>query len=50
MDRILFAVDWPFVAESRPGVTWMDAVPLSTEDKMKILGGNAKRLLKMPSP
>jgi 2,3-dihydroxybenzoate decarboxylase len=45
-DRILFAVDWPFVANP-PGVDWMKSVPLCDEDKAKILSGNAKRLLKM---
>jgi len=49
-DRILFAVDWPFVAESRPAVAWMDGVPLAAEDKAKILGGNAKRLLRIAAP
>lgn len=46
VDRILFAVDWPFV-KNEPAVRWMDGVPLSDEDKAKILGGNAKRLLRM---
>jgi predicted TIM-barrel fold metal-dependent hydrolase len=47
VDRILFSVDWPFVANT-PGVKWMtDEVPLCQEDKAKILGGNAKRLLRM---
>ena len=46
VDRILFAVDWPFVANP-PGVDWMKTVPLCDEDKAKILSGNAKRLLKM---
>jgi predicted TIM-barrel fold metal-dependent hydrolase len=47
VDRILFSVDWPFVANG-PGVRWMtDEVPLCREDKEKILGGNAKRLLRM---
>ncbi len=46
VDRILFAVDWPFVANP-PGVDWMKTVPLCDEDKAKILSGNAKRLLKI---
>jgi predicted TIM-barrel fold metal-dependent hydrolase len=47
VDRILFAVDWPFVLDNKPAVKWMEHVPLSDEDKAKILSGNAKRLLKM---
>lgn len=46
VDHILFAVDWPFV-ENPPAVDWMKDVPLSDADKVKILSGNAKRLLKM---
>ena len=46
IDRILFAVDWPFVTNP-PAVRWMEAVPLCDEDKVKILSGNAKRLLRM---
>jgi predicted TIM-barrel fold metal-dependent hydrolase len=46
IDRILFAVDWPFVMNP-PGVKWMETVPLCDEDKAKILSGNAKRLLRM---
>jgi predicted TIM-barrel fold metal-dependent hydrolase len=46
IDRILFAVDWPFVMNP-PAVRWMEAVPLCDEDKAKILSGNAKRLLRM---
>ena len=46
VDRILFAVDWPYV-ENRPGTEWMERLSLSREDKEKILNGNAKRLLKM---
>jgi len=46
IDRILFAVDWPFVPNA-PATRWMEGVPLCDEDKVKILSGNAKRLLKM---
>jgi 2,3-dihydroxybenzoate decarboxylase len=45
-DRVIFSVDWPFVANP-PGVEWMKGVPLSAEDKAKILGGNAAKLLKL---
>ncbi|RAI34780.1 amidohydrolase family protein [Rhodoplanes serenus] len=46
IDRILFAVDWPFVGNA-PAVEWMAGVPLSEADKLKILGGNARRLLRL---
>ena len=46
IDRILFSIDYPYVANP-PGVRWMEDVPLSTEDREKILSGNAKRLLKL---
>jgi 2,3-dihydroxybenzoate decarboxylase len=46
VDRILFAVDWPMVANA-PAIQWMQSVPLSDEDKAKILSGNSKRLLRM---
>jgi hypothetical protein len=29
------------------GIEWMKTVPLCVEDKAKILGGNAKKLLRM---
>jgi 2,3-dihydroxybenzoate decarboxylase len=46
VDRILFAVDWPFVHNAE-GTKWMENVPLCDEDKAKILSGNARRLLKI---
>ncbi|SLN21056.1 amidohydrolase family protein [Roseisalinus antarcticus] len=44
VDRILFAVDYPYIA-SADGVTWFDNFPLPDEDKAKIYAGNARRLL-----
>ncbi len=46
VERVLFSVDYPYV-ENAPGTKWMQGVPLSREDKDKILHGNAKKLLKM---
>jgi predicted TIM-barrel fold metal-dependent hydrolase len=46
VDRIMFAVDYPFVLNP-PATRWMETVPLSNTDKAKILSGNAKRLLRM---
>jgi 2,3-dihydroxybenzoate decarboxylase len=46
VDRILFSVDWPFVPNP-PGTAWMERVPLCAEDRAKILGGNAAKLLKL---
>ena len=46
VDRILFSVDYPFVPNP-PGSKWMADLPLSLEDRTKILSGNCKQLLKM---
>jgi 2,3-dihydroxybenzoate decarboxylase len=46
VDRILFSIDYPFV-ENPPGTQWMEQVPLSAEDRQKILNGNAARLLRL---
>jgi predicted TIM-barrel fold metal-dependent hydrolase len=46
IDRILFSVDWPF-ASNTDAMRWMEKVPLCSEDKEKIFGGNARRLLRM---
>jgi 2,3-dihydroxybenzoate decarboxylase len=45
-DRIMFSVDYPFVA-NKPGVDWLARAPISDDDRIKIASGNAKRLLKM---
>lgn len=47
VDHLLFAVDWPFIADSSPGTHWIDGAPLSAEDKARILSGNARKLLRM---
>jgi predicted TIM-barrel fold metal-dependent hydrolase len=46
VDRILFSVDYPFVPNA-PGPKWMERVPLCAEDRAKIFGGNAAKLLKL---
>ena len=46
LDRIMFSVDWPF-APNRPATAWLDTVPLCPEDKVKLAGGNARRILKL---
>jgi len=46
VDRILFAIDYPFVP-NEPGPKWMENLMLNTEDKAKILHGNAERILNL---
>jgi predicted TIM-barrel fold metal-dependent hydrolase len=46
VDRILFSVDYPFVLNP-PGMKWMQDIPLGVEDRGKIYGGNARRLLRL---
>jgi 2,3-dihydroxybenzoate decarboxylase len=46
VDRILFSIDWPFV-KNEPAMEWMKDLSLSSSDKEKIYGGNAKALLKI---
>jgi 2,3-dihydroxybenzoate decarboxylase len=46
IDRIMFAIDWPFVANPL-GTEWVDTIPLCEEDKIKLLSGNSKRILKL---
>jgi uncharacterized protein len=45
-DRILFSVDYPF-SSAIPARRWLDNVPVSRADKIKIMHGNADRLLKL---
>ena len=46
VERILFAVDYPFVPMA-PGPKWMEKLMLNNADKAKILHGNAERLFRM---
>jgi predicted TIM-barrel fold metal-dependent hydrolase len=46
IDRILFSIDWPFV-KNTAATEWMKTVPLCQEDRIKLLNGNARRLLKL---
>ncbi|MBT2305087.1 amidohydrolase [Variovorax paradoxus] len=45
-DRIMFAVDWPYVS-NRAGSKWIERVSLSEHDREKILNSNARRLLRL---
>jgi len=45
-DRILFSIDYPFSSNAK-GKAFMDALPLSPEDRVKIAHGNADKLLKL---
>ena len=46
IDRIMFAVDYPYVANA-DGINWVKDLQISLDDKAKLLSGNAKRLLKI---
>jgi predicted TIM-barrel fold metal-dependent hydrolase len=45
-DRIMFATDYPF-GDAGEGRAFLDAAPISTEDRAKIAHKNAERLLRM---
>ena len=43
-DRVMFSVDYPF-SPNRKGRDFLDALPISPDDKIKLAHGNADRLL-----
>jgi predicted TIM-barrel fold metal-dependent hydrolase len=47
VDRILFSVDYPFASNAR-AKAFLDALPVSPADRVKIAHGNADRLLRLP--
>jgi predicted TIM-barrel fold metal-dependent hydrolase len=46
VERILFSVDYPFQPNTL-GMAFMNAAPVSETDRMAILSGNAKKLLRL---
>lgn len=46
VDRVLFAVDYPYV-DNAPGTAWLRELPISEGDRAKIAGDNAARLLRL---
>jgi len=46
IDRILFSVDAASFT-NKPAADWIPTIPLSAEDKAKLLSGNAERLLRL---
>lgn len=46
LDRIMFSIDYPFVA-NKPGVEWIDGLQMSAPDKAALASGNAKTLLRI---
>ncbi|WP_428487036.1 amidohydrolase family protein [Rhodopila sp.] len=48
VDRILFSVDYPFASNARARV-FLDSLPVSPADRLKIAHGNADRLLRLAS-
>ena len=47
VDRIMFSVDYPFASNARARA-FLDALPVSPSDRVKIAHGNADRLLRLP--
>ncbi len=48
VDNVMWAIDYPY-QPTGPAVAFMDAAPLSDEDKAKVYGGNAERIFHIKS-
>jgi 2,3-dihydroxybenzoate decarboxylase len=46
IERLMFAVDWPFHA-NRDGATFIETAPIGADAKAMIFAGNARRLLRL---
>ena len=49
IERLMFAVDWPFHT-NQDGAAFIATAPIADEAKAMIFGGNARALLRIPSP
>jgi predicted TIM-barrel fold metal-dependent hydrolase len=46
IDRIMFAIDYPYVV-NQDGMNWIETLQISSEDRAKILGGTAQKILRL---
>ena len=46
MDRVMFSADYPFV-DNAPAIDWVTKLQISSDDKAKLLHGNARKLLRL---
>ena len=42
----MFSVDYPYV-KNEPGRKWLDALPITEQQRAQIASGNVKKLLKL---
>jgi predicted TIM-barrel fold metal-dependent hydrolase len=49
IERLMFAVDWPFHT-NQDGAAFIETAPIGDDAKAMIFGGNARALLRLPSP
>jgi predicted TIM-barrel fold metal-dependent hydrolase len=47
VDRIMFSVDYPFASNVRARA-FLDSLPVSPADRVKIAHGNADKLMRLP--